>query len=296
MPCPTSATYIKDDEIVYNTCMEQFINTSPKYTLIFVLLSLFAFLVFWIYFFFLHRAFKLYHDKIDSNRVLDRVISYIFLPPQSNSDHLVQMFATDGSREFSYGKLTNPEFEYLGGLISIYRQQHGFGQMSYSNGEFYEGEFVRGYKCGKGSITYHNKLSYSGDWLKNKRHGNGIMLYGMHDEGDMIKYDGKWNNDKKCGLGIGYYRNGDVYKGGWINDSQYGFGILTKANGSEEAVEAPDCSICMQELHQQNSLFVLIHCSHVYHERCLISWIERSRTCPLCRSDRIDTFHHSFSY
>lgn len=38
----------------------------------------------------------------------------------------------------------------------------GYGQMTYSNGDKYEGDFMNGMKHGKGSIVYYNGDQYHG--------------------------------------------------------------------------------------------------------------------------------------
>uniref|UniRef100_A0A2N9FVG2 RING-type E3 ubiquitin transferase n=1 Tax=Fagus sylvatica TaxID=28930 RepID=A0A2N9FVG2_FAGSY len=50
-------------------------------------------------------------------------------------------------------------------------------------------------------------------------------------------------------------------------------------HGSESAGE---CMICMQEF-QTGLELACMPCSHVYHEECIVQWLETSHFCPLCR-------------
>ena len=46
----------------------------------------------------------------------------------------------------------------------------------------------------------------------------------------------------------------------------------------------PDCCICFRAF--DNSVEIRrTDCGHVFHSDCLLAWLERSLTCPLCRDD-----------
>ncbi|KAF8015885.1 hypothetical protein BT93_H1434 [Corymbia citriodora subsp. variegata] len=47
------------------------------------------------------------------------------------------------------------------------------------------------------------------------------------------------------------------------------------------------CSICLEDFHRAEKVTEL-PCSHVFHRRCIIRWLEGSNSCPLCRC-RLDT-------
>ncbi|ESQ38242.1 hypothetical protein EUTSA_v10029381mg [Eutrema salsugineum] len=63
----------------------------------------------------------------------------------------------------------------------------------------------------------------------------------------------------------------------------------SKMNTEElKSMETEPCSICLDELSGSNSkktgVPTRMTCSHVFHDRCLIEWLQRKNTCPLCRS------------
>ncbi|ESQ38244.1 hypothetical protein EUTSA_v10029147mg [Eutrema salsugineum] len=63
----------------------------------------------------------------------------------------------------------------------------------------------------------------------------------------------------------------------------------SKMNTEElKSMETEPCSICLDELSCSDSkktgVPTRMTCSHVFHDRCLIEWLQRKNTCPLCRS------------
>jgi hypothetical protein len=47
-------------------------------------------------------------------------------------------------------------------------------------------------------------------------------------------------------------------------------------------LECPTCSVCMCEI-EKDSETVLIPCGHLYHDPCLLKWLEMHNNCPVCR-------------
>lgn len=43
------------------------------------------------------------------------------------------------------------------------------------------------------------------------------------------------------------------------------------------------CSVCLEDI-ENDSKYVLV-CKHSFHEECIMQWIRRCNTCPLCRSE-----------
>ena len=44
------------------------------------------------------------------------------------------------------------------------------------------------------------------------------------------------------------------------------------------------CSICQEQINLRNEEISVLHCGHIYHQRCLQQWLETRMTCPDCRS------------
>jgi E3 ubiquitin-protein ligase RNFT1 len=55
----------------------------------------------------------------------------------------------------------------------------------------------------------------------------------------------------------------------------------------EEVVEAgsPDCSICYEPMQMP----VKLACTHLFCEDCVMEWLDRERSCPLCRAPIVST-------
>nr|XP_027189362.1 E3 ubiquitin-protein ligase RNF126-like [Cicer arietinum] len=52
----------------------------------------------------------------------------------------------------------------------------------------------------------------------------------------------------------------------------------------ETIAETLTCSICLEEfLLGSKAIRLPSPCSHIYHENCIMKWLNRSNTCPLCR-------------
>ena len=47
-----------------------------------------------------------------------------------------------------------------------------------------------------------------------------------------------------------------------------------------------NCSICLDEFNENELLFQLI-CNHYYHKKCIHDWLQKNKSCPLCRIDLV---------
>ncbi|KAH7512890.1 hypothetical protein FEM48_Zijuj12G0138200 [Ziziphus jujuba var. spinosa] len=53
----------------------------------------------------------------------------------------------------------------------------------------------------------------------------------------------------------------------------------------EEEFVGSDCRICLQDLWATGIyLMRLPNCTHVFHQKCILSWLKESNSCPLCRN------------
>ena len=42
-----------------------------------------------------------------------------------------------------------------------------------------------------------------------------------------------------------------------------------------------ECVICLEDMGKNEDLAILA-CSHIYHSKCIRSWAEKKKLCPLC--------------
>ena len=62
------------------------------------------------------------------------------------------------------------------------------------------------------------------------------------------------------------------------------YGATEKRPRIADSTENMDviCSICLGVYQEGQQLFVL-NCGHVYHEDCILTWLDEDNICPICR-------------
>jgi len=58
----------------------------------------------------------------------------------------------------------------------------------------------------------------------------------------------------------------------------------TKLKLSLLGVPVERCSICFSQFRADQSAAVLPNCTHCFHEKCIVGWVKRNATCPVCRA------------
>ena len=59
--------------------------------------------------------------------------------------------------------------------------------------------------------------------------------------------------------------------------------ILNPENSSE--FNNQDCSICIEQILENDTVMVLPGCKHSFHSLCIFSWLERNPFCPNCKAN-----------
>ena len=72
---------------------------------------------------------------------------------------------------------------------------------------------------------------------------------------------------------------------GDIAASEVAIAKLERMNSDCVGALDEGCSICFDDFEETDSDWARLPCSHVFHYHCIAQWLERSRTCPLCRLD-----------
>ncbi len=106
---------------------------------------------------------------------------------------------------------------------------NGTGKYIYTNGYIYEGNFVKGLRCGMGKLTLPVGDTYEGMWDNDHYNGQGTYKWV-----DGTKYTGEWKNGVQDGYGIFFYPNGDKYTGYFRNNKFQGQGKYTWADGTSQ--------------------------------------------------------------
>lgn len=50
-------------------------------------------------------------------------------------------------------------------------------------------------------------------------------------------------------------------------------------------VDGTDCSVCLSEFHEDETVRLLPKCSHAFHLPCIDTWLRSHSNCPLCRAN-----------
>ena len=58
-----------------------------------------------------------------------------------------------------------------------------------------------------------------------------------------------------------------------------------KYKKGDGVVEGSDCSVCLSEFEENESLRLLPKCNHAFHVPCIDTWLKSQSSCPLCRSN-----------
>ncbi|XVF45760.1 hypothetical protein PTKIN_Ptkin02bG0232000 [Pterospermum kingtungense] len=124
-------------------------------------------------------------------------------------------------------------------------------EKSFSNGDFYIGEFKETLPHGKGKYTWLDGTVYDGDWEAGKLTGKGLLLWPsgakyngdisggyLHGSGtftapDGSIYEGQWRMNIQHGFGRKKYPNSDVYEGEWKEGVHEGNGRFFWNNGNK---------------------------------------------------------------
>ncbi len=108
---------------------------------------------------------------------------------------------------------------------------NGKGQIRFSNGDQYHGEFREGRLEGQGHYRYANGDTYEGGFKNNRRHGRGVYVWS--NGGD--RYEGEFSLGKIQGEGKYIFSNGDIYQGRFRRGMRSGKGVMILSNGEQIA-------------------------------------------------------------
>ncbi|XP_062188225.1 NEP1-interacting protein-like 1 [Phragmites australis] len=64
------------------------------------------------------------------------------------------------------------------------------------------------------------------------------------------------------------------------------------ASNCDQETDSSCCSVCLQDFGARQFVRVMPQCQHIFHVRCIDSWLLRHASCPLCRAGvHIDHIH-----
>ncbi|XP_059654804.1 E3 ubiquitin ligase BIG BROTHER-related-like [Cornus florida] len=78
---------------------------------------------------------------------------------------------------------------------------------------------------------------------------------------------------------------------GWAMQDSMDYYVLKLVPASESSIQALDklksspddlCTICLENF-SDGDLSTRMPCSHIYHEHCIVQWLNTNHSCPVCR-------------
>ena len=64
----------------------------------------------------------------------------------------------------------------------------------------------------------------------------------------------------------------------------YGFKGVDKIKKMKAGNTNKECSICIKKF-QKGEVIRVLKCKHVFHDGCLLPWLEKHSQCPNCREE-----------
>lgn len=124
--------------------------------------------------------------------------------------------------------------KYIGNFKDGFLHGHGKLLIKQDDGSerSQEGHWKDGQLHGIGKVKYSNGDVYDGHFKEGQRHGHGIYYYGGLSPKSTSIYIGEWFGDKKQGYGVmDDIMKGEKYMGTWNEDLRHGKGIVVTLDG-----------------------------------------------------------------
>ncbi|CAH8381432.1 unnamed protein product [Eruca vesicaria subsp. sativa] len=80
------------------------------------------------------------------------------------------------------------------------------------------------------------------------------------------------------------FTNSNAAAGDGLNDALIKSIKVYKYKKGDGHVDGSDCSVCLSEFEEDESLRLLPKCNHAFHLPCIDTWLRSHSNCPLCRA------------
>ncbi|KAL6494582.1 hypothetical protein OROGR_031382 [Orobanche gracilis] len=74
-----------------------------------------------------------------------------------------------------------------------------------------------------------------------------------------------------------------------LQPSVIGAITLVKYKKGDGLIDGTDCSVCLSEFQEDETLRLLPKCSHAFHVWCIDTWLRSHTNCPMCRAGIVNT-------
>jgi hypothetical protein len=133
-------------------------------------------------------------------------------------------------RSFQEGELVSYGF-----LQMLDGKRNGFGSLSFTDGDYYVGNFKDDQRDGWGIQKHASGSRYVGEWKNDKFHGRGTYIFSSGS-----RYVGEWKNGKYDGAGEHASADGHHYVGQFKLGKRNGRGTATFPDGATYVGEFAD--------------------------------------------------------
>ncbi|XP_008796281.3 E3 ubiquitin-protein ligase Os04g0590900 [Phoenix dactylifera] len=100
---------------------------------------------------------------------------------------------------------------------------------------------------------------------------------------------GQWGaDDRELEDGLGQSRRDEpwhVSPSNGLDEALINKIAVCKYRRGDGLVDGTDCSVCLSEFREDESLRLLPKCSHAFHVQCIDTWLQSHSSCPLCRAN-----------
>ncbi|ETO78252.1 hypothetical protein F444_06744 [Phytophthora nicotianae P1976] len=128
---------------------------------------------------------------------------------------------------------------YVGDFHANTKSFDGLGELIYTNGGRYVGQWKENQRHGKGIYQGVDGYEYAGDWVDGTKHGVGILTLPSGE-----RFVGHFESGKFHGTGVFCAANGDRYKGQFQDNRPNGFGKFKKVTGDRYIGRTVDGLAC----------------------------------------------------
>lgn len=114
-----------------------------------------------------------------------------------------------------------------------------------------------------------------------------MLDFNLGLEGVVFQY---WNTTLEHLLGLSHLNvfNDQEVDGGGLSEETISGYLRTRACSDDVVGSDEICTVCQDQLCQENETIAIIECGHEYHVECIKEWLLKKNTCPLCRAIAID--------
>lgn len=68
------------------------------------------------------------------------------------------------------------------------------------------------------------------------------------------------------------------------DDSKVAISMIVEEKSGSPFPQGSTCAICLEDYLEKERIKCIILCQHCFHENCIDQWLQKSSSCPVCRT------------